>query len=185
MGKLSDDIQALVDRCPVCEGSGAYRSARTGTDVDVICMHKNCSDLLTIKRRVIELEAKAGACGPAPAVQPVVVYPDLAMPLGLSELGQRAYQAIIDKAEEFGLMYTGGCKVFYSPKEWRERGEEHGLNSELIIVYDGADIGHLFSLDKDTDGSYRHIDVIQKALEHLGLYTEECTCWYSAVYKIG
>jgi len=107
----------------------------------------------------------------------------LLMPEGLSEHGQRAWRVIVDALKERGLEDTGGCKVFYSPREWRERGEEYGTDSELIVVYDGADAKYLFSLDADMDMSYRNTEYMNNKLHEAGLYAGECTCWYSAIYE--
>jgi hypothetical protein len=75
---------------------------------------------------------------------------------------------------------TGGCRTFYSPKEWKERGEKYGLNSCLIICHDGGEFSNLCSYDKQDYG------MLEKFAENLaieGYYIEQCTCWYSALYK--
>jgi len=75
-----------------------------------------------------------------------------------------------------------GCKTFYSPLEWKERGEEYGLESELIVVHDGGDFAHLCSyLYNSPKLQERFIEL----LEAEGYYIEPCTCWYGAVYKTG
>lgn len=102
---------------------------------------------------------------------------DLAIPAGaLSLSGCEAWQAIMGLVERFDLWHTGGCRVFYSPDEWVARGEPYGTTSELIVVYDGAAIRELFEgrLSSSTTS----------ALEELGLYYEQCTHWYSAIYHI-
>ena len=97
-------------------------------------------------------------------------------PENLSKLGKLAYKTITKCMKELDLTYTGGCKTFYSPKEWKEKGEEYGINSELIVVYDGGDVSEFF------DGAF--YDKMVKYLKNVGLYFERCTCWYSAIYKI-
>ena len=101
-----------------------------------------------------------------------------AIPEGLSELGYKTAVAIQSFAKEHELD-TGGCISFYSPQQWKERGEEYGKNSELIIVYDGGDLAQFFEYDYE---EYSRIDQMSDLLKSVGAYTEACTCWYSAVY---
>lgn len=110
---------------------------------------------------------------------------NFAKPEGLSEKGELAYKAIMDVLattfEMFGAEPdSGGCKGFYSPAEWIARGERYGRDAELIIVYDGSDLGMFFNT---YDAFYESQDRMREALDKLGLFTEECTNWYAAVYK--
>ena len=91
-------------------------------------------------------------------------------------------QAIIKVAKEiFGDDASGGgCRAFYTPKEWKERGEKYGQDSKLIVVYDGGDLYPLFSYMSECREAQRKVD---QALEELGYYHEPCTGWYSAVYE--
>jgi len=73
-----------------------------------------------------------------------------------------------------GLTNAGGCKVFYSPEEWRERGEAYGAESELVVVYDGSEARYLAEFNPG----------IEEVLARLNLFIECCTHWYAAVYKI-
>lgn len=75
---------------------------------------------------------------------------------------------------------TGGCRPFYSPDEWLERGEEYGHNSVLILVHDGGDLAPYCNWDYC---EYEKIDKLSNALEVSGYYVEQCTTWYSAVYR--
>jgi hypothetical protein len=77
--------------------------------------------------------------------------------------------------------YTGGCRPFYTPAEWRERGEEYGLSSELIVVHDGGDYALFFNY---AYGAYSAIDAMDTALREAGYYAESCTSWYTAIYKL-
>lgn len=108
-------------------------------------------------------------------------------PKGLSAKGEAAYKAIMelfqaleDATPEYPLS-SGGCVVFYSPEEWKARGERYGRDAELIIVYDGGDHGMYFSHSYEC---YEAIEKMRLALEKVGVYTEECTHWYSGVYSI-
>jgi hypothetical protein len=107
---------------------------------------------------------------------------DFAMPDGLSEDGQKAWQAIVTVLmSEDPRMSTGGCKAFRTPDfHVNTQGESYGEGSELIVVYDGGDHRRFFTLD---EYDYESCELIQTALGALGMRLEECTGWYAAVYK--
>lgn len=73
----------------------------------------------------------------------------------------------------------GGCRAFYSPKEWKERGEKYGGTSFLIVCHDGGDLAPYFSLDCQR---YDEYNKMEKFLNEIGFYQEQCTSWYSAIY---
>ena len=76
----------------------------------------------------------------------------------------------------------GGCKAFYSAKEWKERGESYGTNALLVLVHDGGDLAPLCNWDYEC---YKQMDEFGKYLrEKHEVYVEGCTSWYSAVYKV-
>ena len=99
---------------------------------------------------------------------------DWDIPEGLSTNGVLAAEAFRQQAVQQGLTNSGGCKVFYSPEEWRQRGERYGCESELVVVYDGSEARYLAEFN----------DGMAWALEQEGLFVECCTHWYAAVYKI-
>lgn len=103
-----------------------------------------------------------------------------AKPDGLSALGQKAHEVIMRVLTAHEMTETGGCKSFYSPDEWRVRGEEYGCESELIVVYDGGSLRPFFNLDAEC---YSLNEEMRKALDEAGLHVEECTGWYAAVYR--
>lgn len=106
---------------------------------------------------------------------------DFAMPDGLSEDGQRAWKAIVTLLlTDDPQMSTGGCRAFRSPSEHAARGEAYGKESELVIVYDGGDHRPYFTLDSEC---YDLVERMNGMLSPLGLYIEECTTWYAAVYR--
>ncbi len=72
-----------------------------------------------------------------------------------------------------------GCRDFYTPDEWRARGESYGLNGALIVVHDGGNLAPLFNWDYGVGNS---VSATGKALEAAGFYVEQCTSWYSAIY---
>jgi hypothetical protein len=106
--------------------------------------------------------------------------PELQCPKGLTREGRTAHQVITKILREANLLETGGCKAFYSPKEWKARGEDYGTTSELIVVYDGGNVRELF----EPEFSDVLFDKLNLCLKEKGLWFELCTCWYSAIYKI-
>lgn len=106
---------------------------------------------------------------------------DLDIPKGLSTKGKLAAKEILKFLKEKGLMYTGGCKAFYSPKEWEDRGEIYGTTSELIVCHDGGDLTSIFDLDH---GGYDLHEELLARLHSIDVMVEQCTSWHSAVYKI-
>lgn len=76
---------------------------------------------------------------------------------------------------------SGGCKAYYSPEEWEDRGEEYGKKSKLVVVHDGGDLAYYCNSDY---GNFDQMGKLEKTLANYGYYIESCTCWYSAIYKI-
>lgn len=109
---------------------------------------------------------------------------DNAKPRSLSKEGNAAYKTIMRVLNEHNCLETGGCKTFYSPKEWRARGEPYGRNSELIVVYDGGAVMPFFNGNVAYEGGWTLMEEMNAALKKVGLYAEECTGWYAAIYKI-
>jgi hypothetical protein len=106
---------------------------------------------------------------------------DLNKPDGLDKLGTLAHKTIIKFLTKSDLTNTGGCKAFYSPEEWKERGEDYGTNSKLVIVHDGGSLASVFNLDYE---QYELNESMNQELIRHGLFVEQCTSWYSAVYEI-
>lgn len=69
----------------------------------------------------------------------------------------------------------------YSAREWRDRGEEWGRNSKLIIVHDGGDHAPYMNLDY---GSHSLHDKLINFLRDHGYWMELCTGWYTAIYSL-
>jgi hypothetical protein len=123
----------------------------------------------------------------------------LDMPEDLDEEGRHAFDIILSYLRVHGRTYTGGCKAFYSPSEWRTRDEQYGTEAHLIVVYDGGALGPVFSMDAAHDldaditqqtgrpspAPYALYEGMQNKLREAGLYFEECTNWYCAVYSTG
>lgn len=103
------------------------------------------------------------------------------IPNDVSEAGKKAAQAILAHAEAI-LMHaprSSSCQTFYSPAAWKARGEMYGLNSLLIVVYDGGDLDTFFEYETMR---YDRIGSMAAALTAAGFWSEACTRWYSAVY---
>lgn len=130
-------------------------------------------DALTVGGQALDLSHQQGG---RDEVVIEALNPDFDRPAGLSPEGERAYAVLREWVKTKGDDYSGGCKAFYSPREWADRGEEYGLGSELIVVHDG---GCLSTADDDYG---RWVGDTMTDLDALGLYVEHCTCWYSALY---
>lgn len=74
----------------------------------------------------------------------------------------------------------GGCKVFYSPEEWQERGERYGDGSVLVVTYDGGDHKTFFNYDYECNDSIAAMD---NALLKAGYNHEPINHWSTAIYK--
>ena len=122
---------------------------------------------------------------------------NLDMPADLDVAGRRAHEIITAYLKAHGRTDTGGCKTFYSPAEWTAREAQYGTKSHLVVVYDGDAMCPVFNMDAAYDldcASYRQTgktrepyalyEGMQKKLREAGLYFEECTGWYSAVYSV-
>lgn len=121
---------------------------------------------------------------------------DLDMPEGLDDLGRRAHEIIVAYLKEHGRAETGGFRTFYAPAEWSALGREYGTKSRLVVAYDHGPIAPVFSMDAAYDLDCAHYrrtgksrepyalyEGMQEKLREAGLYFEECTRWYSAVYS--
>ena len=74
----------------------------------------------------------------------------------------------------------GGCKAFYSPREWVKRGESYGKDAVLILCHDG---GALAPFCNYNYGNWEGMKAFSDFLSSKGYYVECCTSWYSAVYR--
>lgn len=103
----------------------------------------------------------------------------LDIPEDLTGKGRKAAEAILAFLRERGDAFTGGCRVFYSPEEWADRGESYGRDSLLIVVHDGGNHAPYFNLDYCAYEAWE--DMLAYLREH-GVYAEQCTSWYTAIY---
>lgn len=82
-------------------------------------------------------------------------------------------QAYLEKNELVGDAF------FCSPKVWRERGEEYGTTSDLLLVYDGS---YLYDILNMYDGDIFYESIWNICQKH-DYFFELCTSWYCAFYK--
>jgi hypothetical protein len=108
-----------------------------------------------------------------------------AMPEGLSTKGRQAYKVIMDAMTLVtGTVDTGGCKTFYSPAQWKARGEQYCHGAELIVVYDGGDVAGFFNYEYAMAfDNYSLINDMDQQLSNAGFYGEQGTNWYSGIYE--
>jgi hypothetical protein len=104
---------------------------------------------------------------------------DFDRPDGLDLRGVAAFDALLGFIRSHDIESGGGCRAFYSPDEWRARGEQYGLNSVLIVCHDGGGLAPVFNLDYEC---YKLHDEMQRVMRLHGFFAQDCTGWYSAVY---
>ena len=100
----------------------------------------------------------------------------------LNDSQKQLAQLIISTAESLqqSEIYCGGCKAFYSPDEWKSRGELYGTDSLLIICHDGGDLACFFNYGYECKN---YMEQMRLVLKKNGYYAESCTCWYTAIFK--
>jgi hypothetical protein len=104
------------------------------------------------------------------------------IPKGLSPPVREVAKAIVSAANTFaGRTTKGAGKSFYSPEEWALKGEDFGTNAELIVTHDGGDLAKHFNYNY---GNTAAVSAMMDALAALGFFSESCTSWYSAIYRI-
>ena len=110
---------------------------------------------------------------------------DFDIPSGLSRRARKLAFAIRDYLISEGVTDGGGCRVFWSPKEWRDRGERFH-SKHLVIVYDGGGVAPYFSLNATAapwsgPEAYHRYEAMMALCNEHGFYWEEATGWYSCV----
>jgi hypothetical protein len=83
-------------------------------------------------------------------------------------------------------MFTGGCKIFWSPKEWVRLNSQHESSVVLGLVYEGAGLWHWLS-----GSGYEWARVVasevrkfDKMLKKLGVWREDQTSYSTAIYRV-
>lgn len=83
------------------------------------------------------------------------------------------------KENEVSLLDTS----FYSPKEWRDRGEEYCLNSTCIIASEG-DLCSIWNGYCDNEAyGWALLDSFFNMLQENGLWYELGCHWYAGIYE--
>lgn len=83
------------------------------------------------------------------------------------------------------VAYMGGERgaTFYTPEEWKTRGEEYcNRNAALVVAYNGGDAGQYFNYDYCR---YAALEGLNKALNAVGYFFEDATGRYGGVYALG
>lgn len=106
---------------------------------------------------------------------------DLEIPAGLSARGAEAARLIRRYLLTNELTYTGGCQAFYTPREWRERGEPYSQGAVLIVVHEGSEVAYLFDYDK-VNGNYSAMEQMAEILGRAGFLAESMNGWSTAIY---
>jgi hypothetical protein len=110
------------------------------------------------------------------------------IPKGLTREGRKAAHTIVKLLKERGMTNTGGCRTFYTPQEWRDRGERYGRDALLVVVYDGGEVGPFFDLGAcyrtGAASDYEPYEAMRQRLTSVGVWSECATHWYSAVYAL-
>lgn len=91
----------------------------------------------------------------------------------------------IEKVKEIILGVLGPESVvpegsFRDPETHLEKGERYGLESVLVVIHDGGPLAPYFNFSYE---QYERMERMSEALEAIGYYPEQCTGWYSAIYK--
>lgn len=100
------------------------------------------------------------------------------LPEGRDET-RRAAKIVRDYLVRHEVIEHGGGGKFYTPAEWRDRGESYGLDALVIVTHDGGDHAGCFNWD------YEQYGLLEGLMEHLrghGLWMEQCTSWYTAIF---
>lgn len=107
---------------------------------------------------------------------------DFDIPEGLSDDVRQAAETIVKTIRETCPDASGGgCRLFYTVDEWKARQEEYGTTGELILCHDGGAAAPFLNWDYMC---YQLRDKLMDRLRPLGFYVEQCTSWYSAMYRI-
>ena len=109
---------------------------------------------------------------------------DWDVPTGLSREARKLAFNLRGLARRF-RWFTGGQKVFWSPKQWRDKGEPFGKGAELIILHEGGDHAQFFSLDHAYESSkpYEDFEFMIQYLKQRGFWAESLYRWSTAIYK--
>lgn len=104
---------------------------------------------------------------------------DFTTPTGASRRAKTAINTILKVTRSYDLSATGGgCRAFYTPAEWKARGERYGDGAVLIVVHDGGSLAPFFNHDY---GAYAMMESMREALATRKLYAEQATSWFTII----
>lgn len=105
------------------------------------------------------------------------------IPMGVSGKGRKAAEIIRAYAQELDLLGTSGGSVFRDPVDW---DDTYGRDSLLVVIHEGLDAGPCLSLDGayNSGCGYSLYEALSDRLREIGVFIEQCTMWYSAIYEI-
>jgi hypothetical protein len=106
--------------------------------------------------------------------------PDLRLPSDIS-LATAAHRTICTFLRRRKLTFTGGCRAFYSPEEWRGLGHSCGPGALLVVCHDGGSVGDAFSYD---NGRYKLIEAMARELAKIGVFAEQATTTHTVIFPI-
>jgi hypothetical protein len=110
--------------------------------------------------------------------------PEWDIPTGLTRKARNLIHKIREYAKDRKWDSGGHRKIFYSPEEWRERGEHFGTNAAFVILHECGDHAKYFSLDAAYDcGTYAYHDEFFHWLKDNGFWSEQLYRWSSGVYE--
>ncbi|MAI05006.1 MAG: hypothetical protein CMA07_04785 [Euryarchaeota archaeon] len=103
------------------------------------------------------------------------------VPTGLTRKGRLIAYAIRKVAMD-NQWSSGGQKVFWSPAEWRDKGERW-VSPILNMLHEGGDHAPSFSLDYASWGAgYEPYEKMVKVLQKHDVYYEQYFTWAGGVY---
>lgn len=105
-------------------------------------------------------------------------------PLPFPQLKELVLQAAEEVLDDVGREELLRDSPFYTPEEWAARGEEWGLNSQLVLVHEGSWFSYLLNLEEQ---AYALYDAFAEKLNQIlpDYHFELCTSWCSALYYDG
>ena len=104
------------------------------------------------------------------------------VPTGLTKEGRAIAYAIRQVAHD-NQWNSGGQKVFWSPKEWSDKGEKW-CSQILNLLYEGGDHAPSFSLDYCSYGAgYDDYEKMVTLLKEHGVWSEQYFTGAGGIFK--
>ncbi len=108
---------------------------------------------------------------------------ELALPV---DIPQNVKTALLEVRDFAGSLWdrpaaTGGCKAFYSPQEWRDKGWQVNEHVLCVVRHDGGDLAPLFNMDYQ---DYKAYDKMNQIFQRRGLYAEAINSTQSNIHTI-